>query len=171
MLHFPAPRAEPCWGEGCLCGKLKNRPISISFSLRKKGTKIICRSVEQGSVRAGSPCSCVPGFAGAPDSVVLLLWLWVLEAWSWQAALCKPRPSHFGVWIIESCTRVPSSRQTEILMFPGSVTVPGRSTGMGRGEVMGLERKVKERWSRNTQARSHGKSVTTVLQSNAEPGP
>lgn len=41
---------------------------------------------------------------------------------------------------------------------------------MGRGEVMGLRRKGKERQSRNTQVRSNGKSVTAVLQSNAETG-
>lgn len=41
---------------------------------------------------------------------------------------------------------------------------------MGRGEVMGLERKGKERQSRNAQARGNGKSVTAMLQSNTEPG-
>lgn len=66
--------------------------------------KMICRSMEQGGVRAGPSCSCVLGFAGAPDSLVLLLGLWVLEAWSsanpgpvlgdsvWVSGLQSPAP-------------------------------------------------------------------------------
>lgn len=144
---------------------------------------MICGSVEQGGVRAGSPCSCVLGFAGAPGSVVLALPAvgsgaspgalgagglelagssLQTQVWSWV--------TQFGVWIVESCIRVPTSRETEILVFPSSLPVPGRSTGMGRGELMELERKGKERRSRNAQARSNGKSVTAVLQSNTEPG-
>lgn len=41
---------------------------------------------------------------------------------------------------------------------------------MGRGEVMGLESKSKERRSRNTQGRGNGKSVAAMLQSHMDPG-
>lgn len=60
--------------------------------------------------------------------------------------------------------------RAELLVFPSSFPVPGRDTGMGRADVMGLERKGKERWSRNAQARSSGKCVAAMLQSNREPG-
>lgn len=83
--------------------------------------KMICRSMEQGGVRAGPSCSCVLGFAGASDSLVLLLGLWVLEAWSsanpgpvlgdsvWVSGLQSPAPvSQLPGRQRSSCSQAPS---------------------------------------------------------------
>lgn len=175
MLHFPAPRTQPGRGQGPLRGKLKNRMISISFSLRK-----IARATENDQWECGAgPCEGWVPLLSCPG----LCWgSWLCGAGIGSCVCCRLGAgsslqtqgcswvTQFGAWVTEPCTHVPASRQTEIPVFPSSLPVPGSSTAMGRGEVMGLEGKGKERWSRNAQARRNGKSVTGVLQSNAEPG-
>lgn len=133
---------------------------------------MVCGSVEQGGVRAGSPCSCVLGFAGAPGRVVLALP--AVEAvllelagspvqtqgWSWVTLFVS------GLWSPAAVSQL-LGRDPHVPILPPSLA---GAQGWAEVEVMGLEKKGRERRSRNAQARSNGKSVTAVLQSNTEPG-